>query len=426
MKIQWLPGETNDVVYFSQDLQEDRLKSGTMEIKFGQWKQTVLVEIDSRLTDKTVAMPTFLFKQQGIPTKLPYDVYIEDNSIKIGPVIGVICSYNRFFKQESVGRTADYDKIKGLFFVCKPANIDFTTRTITGFYYDPSGKTRKTRWIEGTFPFPDVLFNRRKKLPKGLYNELNACHVEVINSHYLNKWQQYQVFSKNPIVAASVPETMRLSKSSLIKMTGKYNQVYVKPTSKANGEGIRVIVKQKKGYVLIENNGESRLYRTIHALYKAIKRKNYILQQSVAYQTDNRNVDFRAVLQKDETQKWVFTVLACKVAVENSIVTNDKHRQTVLPGLEALCSLYHLSPEQAKEKERDIILLCEKLIQTVEEEGVHLGDVAFDIIVDAQLRLWVLEIQIRYRAFKDGDVAPALFHKSMVTPLYYAKSLTGF
>lgn len=426
MRIQWLPTDTNNFVYLSRNLEDTRSIEGKVEVQFGQWKHPVLVKINDELPNDTIAIPEFIFKQQNIPTKLPYEIILEHHRIKIGPVIGVICSYNRFFNQESVGRTADYDKIKGFFFVCKPKDIDFTNETITGFYYDPSGKTRKTKWIESTFPFPDVLFNRRKKLKKGVYHQLNKRNVEVINSHYLNKWQQFKVFSENPTVASSVPETMKLSKPALIKMMEKYHQVYVKPTSKANGAGIRVIDKKENGYVLTENNASTQFFRTLDALYKSIKRKGYILQQSVAFQTENRNVDFRAVLQKDETKTWCYTVLACKISLENSIITNDKQRETVRPGLEALQTLYQLSPQQAKEKEKEIVRLCEHLIKTIEAEGVHLGDVAFDIILDAQLKLWVLEIQIRYRVFKKGDVDPALFHKSIVTPVYYAKAVAGF
>ena len=176
----------------------------------------------------------------------------------------------------------------------------------------------------------------------------------------------------------------------------------------------------------MKTTAKSQFFNTINSLYKAIKRKNYILQPSVAFKSGNRNLDFRVVLQKDESKKWSFTGFQCRVSIENSIITNFKNKDIVLPGLEALASIYQLSPAQAKEKEKELVQLCKSLAKTIEKKGVHLGDVAFDIIIDSNLRLWVLEIQIRYGVFDKKDVSPEFFHKFMVTPLYYAKALAGF
>ena len=177
---------------------------------------------------------------------------------------------------------------------------------------------------------------------------------------------------------------------------------------------------------LLENNSKRKFFNTTNSLYKAIKQKNYILQPSVAYKKGKRNLDFRVILQKDETKKWNYTGSICRVSIKNSIITNFKNKDSALDGLEALGSIYQLSPEQAKEKEEEMVQLCKGLVKAIEDKGVHLGDVAFDIIIDSKLRLWVLEIQIRYGVFARRDVSPELFHKFMVTPLYYAKALAGF
>ena len=117
-----------------------------------------------------------------------------------------------------------------------------------------------------------------------------------------------------------------------------------------------------------------------------------------------QNVDFRVVLQKDATKQWNSPGFTCKVSKENSIITNFQNRSIMLSGLEALTSIYHLSPEQAKEKEKEMVQLCESLAEAIEEKGIHLGDVAFDIIIDSNLKLWLLEIQIRFRAFRKSRV----------------------
>ncbi|MGE7917594.1 YheC/YheD family protein [Viridibacillus sp. NPDC093762] len=426
MDIQWVLTDKKNQIYLSQDIVTNFSSKEKIEIQFGQWKCEVSVELNADLPINTIAISKDIMERYNIPMELPYEIVIDNNTIKIGPVIGIMISYKRFFNQERIGRTIDYKNIKGLLFVCRLKDINLEEKTINGYYYNPSGKTQKTQWLEGTFPFPDVIYNRRKKLPVELYNRLTQHDVEVFNSHYLNKWQQFEVFSENPNLESFLPKTTKLSKSSLIKMLENYNEIYVKPTTRANGEGIRVIEKKENGYSLKENDSSSQSFFNVNSLYKALKRKNYVLQQSVAYKTENRNVDFRVVLQKDATKQWNSPGFTCKVSNENSIITNFHNRYTMLSGLEALTSIYHLSPEQAKEKEKEMVQLCESLAETIEEKGVHLGDVAFDIIVDSNLKLWVLEIQIRYRAFRKREIDAELYYKSMVTPLYYAKALAGF
>ena len=252
MNIQWISTETKSIVYLSNDIATRHAINEKMEIRFGQWKREVSVEIDEKLPDKTIAISAFVLQSNNIPTNLPYEVVIDQNQIKIGPVIGIMVSFSRFFNHlESIERTKDYKKIKGLLFIFKPEDINFTDRTISGYYYNPSGKKKVTRWIEGTFPFPDVLYNRRKKIPKKLNTYLIEHDIPVFNSHYLNKWEQYEVFSKDPQLKSYLPETRKLTKSSLLKMLDKYDEIYVKPTSRANGEGIRLIEKKENGYVVV-------------------------------------------------------------------------------------------------------------------------------------------------------------------------------
>ena len=73
-----------------------------------------------------------------------------------------------------------------------------------------------------------------------------------------------------------------------------------------------------------------------------------------------------------------------------------------------------------------MVKLCVSLAEAIEEKGIHLGDVAFDIIIDSNLKLWILEIQIRYGVFRKKQIEYELFYKLMVNPLYYAKALAGF
>lgn len=426
MNVSWIEKESENDVYLSSDLaNQHALKDA--EVQFGQLIRKVSVKISKVLPANTIHISKSIFKPYTIPTNLPYEIVIHKNRIKLGPVIGIVISYKRFFNhQEYVGRTHEYTKIKGLLFICRPNTIDFEKNSISGYYFNPHGKTKSTQWIEGTFPFPNVMYNRRMNLQEKIYNQLTQGKVQVFNSHYINKWEQFELFSQKANLQSYLPETLKLTKSSLAIMLEKHEEIYVKPTKRANGSGIKLIKKSDQGFLLIENDSSQKNYKTVHSLFKAIQKRNTILQQSVAFKTDNRNVDFRVCIQKDQSTTWKHQGISCKVSKENSIITNAKGRDAILTGLESLITIYQLPYDEAKRKENEMFQLCQKLAESIEENGIHLGDVAFDIIIDSNLQLWVLESQIRYQAFSKEEHEYEFYYKTMTTPMYYAKALAGF
>ncbi len=71
-------------------------------------------------------------------------------------------------------------------------------------------------------------------------------------------------------------------------------------------------------------------------------------------------------------------------------------------------------------------VLVKNAIQKYEKSGMHLGDVAADVILDNNLHLWLLELQLNYGAEKVPGMPPEVFKEIMVTPFKYAKRLAGF
>lgn len=82
--------------------------------------------------------------------------------------------------------------------------------------------------------------------------------------------------------------------------------------------------------------------------------------------------------------------------------------------------------EDAVKTENEMVIIVKAAIKIYEEKGMHIGDVAADLILDTNLHLWLLELQLNYGAEKGYLILPELFKDILVTPFKYAKALAGF
>jgi len=98
-------------------------------------------------------------------------------------------------------------------------------------------------------------------------------------------------------------------------------------------------------------------------------------------------------------------------------------------GREALQIIFRLSPEQALEKENEMIRICTEACLIIERAYGHFGDVGIDVVVDENLKIWILEINKSHqhdiaRYLQKDD--PNMYNKLVSMPLEYAKALAGF
>ena len=71
--------------------------------------------------------------------------------------------------------------------------------------------------------------------------------------------------------------------------------------------------------------------------------------------------------------------------------------------------------------------LVKSAVQVYEERGMHLADIAADIILDDNLHLWLLELQLNYASEKKAyEIPPEIFNRIMITPFKYAKAITQY
>nr|WP_272873260.1 YheC/YheD family protein [Alteribacter salitolerans] len=325
-------------------------------------------------------------------------------------------------------RFQSYPSINGLIIIFNKDGISKKSKTIKGYYYDPASK----KFIKGTFPYPSSIFSVIP-LNKRDYSHLRKNIGNTIFNYPFRNFDKltfWKMTSQIPRLKNHIPETRALrSKDTILQMLSKDRAMYLKPSKTSQGRGIYHLKMDKMQFVLTDNEGNRKYYSSLDQFINKFQKRSYLIQEEVLIRKKDRKIDFRVYMQKGLNKKWKQTAMEARVAKQDSIITNSSGRDKVLPGSTAMEKLYGLSKKDIQKKAEEITSLCAKILSLIEKKGHHLGDVAFDFILDEDNKVWLLEIQVNYASDKkifwtrdDHAVLPHI----LPTPLEYAKVLAGF
>lgn len=400
-------------------------------VHFGALQKTFNVVVKENLSDKTVGLPVPLTDKYTIPADIPYEIYDKGGEIYLGPVIAYVlkkpfANLNKRLSRH-LPRFWEYESIKGLIFACSTDSINPEKNLIEGYYYSP--KKLYNPWKYGRFPLPDAVFVQAvmdKNAVKALEQKIGK---KIFNSSWrnLNKLNIWKKLSEDKSLIEHLPYTEKYNGIKQLKrFLPKYQSVYLKPFSKSRGRGILSVSKSNHTIVVRDEWIQSykfKDYNSLNYFFKTRLAQDMIIQQAVPFTWKNKMVDFRIILQKDKDKKWSFLGSVAKISLPGSPITNKKSRESLLEGEKALTTIFNLSEKKANNIIREMIELTVRAINLYERDGMHLGDVAADIILDSNLHLWLLELQLNHRISEQN---PKLFNRVMTTPFRYAKSLAGF
>ncbi|MFD1735482.1 YheC/YheD family protein [Bacillus salitolerans] len=406
----------------------------TVEVYIGAFKQRLDVKIDESLERDTISIPSKYKNTFLLPKDIPYEVKISKERIIIGPLIGILgCRRKQALTQELLDllllRFEEYESINGLVYVFTEDSVDPYKQWIKGYYYQPILK----KWKKGIFPYPHSIIVNKDSMSFDMYHHfISFIGHTIFYSRQLSKWTQHEMISKDEKLRNFVPPTIKLTKfKSLLSMLKQYGAVYLKPNQSYQGMGMYFIQKRNKVYYVKDEFSNSYVFHSTVQLNHFIKKRtgkiNYLIQKSVAFQSKNRNVDFRVYLQKNREKNWVCSGITSRISKEGSIITNSRNRDRLLVADEGFSYYYSLDDEKSQDIQASMIHACTRIATLIEGNGIHLADLAFDIIVDSDLKVWVLELQGGYSLErKKHEIPPNIFSKLTLTPFQYAKTLAGF
>ncbi|MDR3552719.1 MAG: YheC/YheD family protein, partial [Clostridia bacterium] len=367
-----------------------------------------------------------------LPQYPEYELKADRGSILIGPCIGLLMSRSdksltskRLEKLTVYAR--EYASLHGAVVVFALDKVDTAERLVHGYCYDPSSR----RFEKGTFPYPSAIYRTVGLSRKWRNHFLSALGDRIFNGHYFNKWDLYRWLSKDPSVAPHLPETMRYaSAGATLDAAQHLGKVFIKPVSGLGGRRIARLSWQGDAFMLEyrEDCGnrlltfESRA-DAADALQKRFSAGKFLIQQGVELLDYQGGIfDFRCIMQKDQTGRWVCKSIIGRRGRKGSIVSN------ITSGGHAF-SIEDLTPAAAAlDLPVRIEALALKVCQALDSCGIHCGILGVDIGADTQGRLWLFEANNR-----DPDPSIALdihevkvYYALKTGPLFYAKALAGF
>ncbi len=408
-------------------------------LRAGNKKSIIQLELQEDLAKDTIILSNDVAQFLSIPLALPYQLKLIDEELVLGPLIGLLFTSKcrdltpKLLKALLVF-ALDYSNFYGLLYVFSIDSIDMNTQTVNGYYYDSTAHLSHEKWKYRTFPIPDVLYNRGNYSSSSLRILKQLTGSKVFNSSSLDKWNFWQMTRNDPLIYPYIPYTKRLSRFyDIDHMLQQYGSILLKPIQGSRGYGIIKILKSSDGYWIQGKYEKSpTLFASRDAAQKRLHslkyKKPYILQQALQpIKYDARCIDFRVIMQKDETLKWNCTAIVASLGQRNGLHSNYQSDALYLSFEEALSRALHLNHEEISIKRKEVLDTCKLACGMLDASNEHFGDIGIDILIDTAQKIWILEINKRH--FHTVPLLindEQLYYKVRNAPIRYSVGFSGF
>jgi len=409
--------------------------------KVGMLKSRVKVYIRKLKRGSSIIVHPRLLRFLLLAANNHYGLARQKNDLMIGPVVGVMANRypnkRRPFAAQSTFFSEMITVAKELgviAYVFAPKNINWSQKTVKGFYYS-NGK-----WIISIFPLPDVVYPRESVSFPAIVQtrqRMQAMGTKFINPPLIGKWKTFQILSHNQELSPSLPDT-RLVKDfgPVDQMLKKYQAVYIKPAQGSQGRNIiRVVKKKEAKFYEYQYQLNHKMYSgkvsTIKELRNKLRRvmgnRVYIVQKQInLLQAQDKVIDVRIVVQKDERGIWTITGKACRVGRSGSITSNISGGGNASK-VEEIIARYFKDRLERERIIKEIDRIALQAAESLEKDVGAIGEFGIDIGVDKDGRVWFIEANLKpaRQVFNlIGDKAAR--RKSVEKPLLYARYLANF
>jgi len=322
--------------------------------------------------------------------------------------------------------------------------VNWPNRTIKGYTFI-SGKGKSGYWMRKIFPFPDVVYNRirsRKIEKQSAIKQLlerfeHDPNIELFNTRFLDKWEVYKVLANNPLTSAMVPPTRLLSSVNLHHFLDTNSEVFIKPRNNNAGRGIIKVVRNTSNnyfYCLAESaSPQWKKCTSLNHLWnnlitKVLNPGDYLIQTGIDLaKLEGRILDLRAQVQKDGNGQWVFTGVTVRVAAKNRFVTYDKYSAPKSVSFAKVIAKVTGRDKAIKDSINSQLLdLYNYVPRVLEKElGLSLAVLSIDIGVDANGRVWIIEVSSKSDSFDEDDISARHFRYLMEYFIYITRNRSG-
>jgi len=223
-----------------------------------------------------------------------------------------------------------------------------------------------------------------------------------MGSRYIgSKWKKTAVLLQTKEIASYVPNTKRLTRSSLETMLHEYGMVYVKPDVGTFGQGV-MRVERKTGtsgeLYRYQSGTKARDFARFDDLFRSLlqrtRGRSYLVQKGIQLLKHNgRRFDIRVMVQHDPHKNWETTALIGRVAAPRKVVTNYHSGGTPMP-VETLLAPHlgrvnrHLLIQEMRTMGKQVAKRLQASFSGIREIGIDVG-------IDHTFRPWIFEVNTK-------------------------------
>lgn len=296
-------------------------------------------------------------------------------------------------------------------------DVDWKQQKIKAFSW-----ARNNRWIRKVYPMPDIVYNRirfrsiegRTQIKNLLEKFEQDQHIYLFNSRFLNKWEIYQAFLKYPAHLELFPPTEIYNRQSFKEFLSNYKEVYLKPVNGSVGKGIIKVIKTSDHYLYAQAQPKRiswNKYASFDNLYEqlkllGLKDHQYLVQKAIDLARYNGKIfDLRSQLQKNGQGEWILTGIAVRIAGKDRIVTHIPNGGSAGSYEQIMKHIFGSSPEQLEGLKSQLNQIKLNVPEILENHlGINLAILSLDIGVDAEGKMWVIEVNSKPASFDEDDI----------------------
>jgi hypothetical protein len=324
-----------------------------------------------------------------------------------------------------------YPEVHGLILAISEKDIDFEKGLVKGYYYSPNLKEAALPWKEGIFPLPDSIFTRIYISDDTRLNLQKVSDNGLFNSKYFNKWEFWRMMTKFKAYCGFIPETKRLySIDDIDHMLSSFSSVYIKPTNGTLSRGLYMIKKDNENYHVEDKHGDKIEHTDSREevqkfIDDILSGRGYLVQQALEpIGFEGRHVDFRVIMQKNHSRMWNCTTIIAFAGRPGEICSNWGY---TLKFEDILEKYFHFSQQEIYLKKQEIISACRTVCGILEMTGENYGDFGFDVVLDKDFKVWILEANKRhFHTVPLWNNDEETYYEVKANTLRYATALDGF
>lgn len=421
---------------FSKAFNLSKVKSSFIRFGFKIIESTII--IDDNLPSNEIVISQNIIEQLKLPTYCNFNITVnKQGEIIFGPFIGIYMGRKEttLIKKLRIidSYVKKYKEVNGAVFAFTLDNINKENFTMRGYIYNP----RMDIWQKVTVPYPASIFNKTtmntdwREYFGALYGN------KIFNYNSFDKWEMYERLKQFDDIEGLFPPTKLYENvEGITEYLDQYKNLFIKPIAGKKGLGIYNVIKTNnviqvktrlKGENLAWEFADRNEFLTF--IVGKLETNQYIIQKTLDIQIDSKAIDFRVGMDKDQTGNWNNIMFISRVSGDNSIVSNRALGGGVIRLIpDVLKDIYKMSNEEVEEYESNLVTIATKISVYLEKTGLYLGKLAFDIAIDSNKKIWIVEINSRY---PDDSLANSLgdtqtYYDIRHTNMMFSKRLSGF